>query len=113
MRATLISSIIALSVAASTAWAKDPEYSVTEDVSFGELPRQTLDIYTPESVTDETPVLTYFFGGGFFRGDKTQARTIGPKFAEAGMIVVAPNYRVNTNFPKFLEDAAKAVAFAW
>ena len=113
MRATLISTIMALLVVCSAAWANDPEYSVTEDVSFGELPRQTLDIYTPESVTDETPVLMYLFGGGFFRGDKTQAQTIGPKFAEAGIIVVAPNYRVNTNFPNFIEDGAKAVGYVW
>ena len=113
MRATLISSILAISVASTSAWADSSGFSVTEDVSFGELPRQTLDIYTPEGVTDDTPVLIYMFGGGFFRGDKTQARTIGPRFAESGAFVVAPNYRVNTSFPNFVEDAAMAVAFVW
>ena len=113
MRATLVSLAAAISVVSTVAWADGSGFSVTEDISFGELPRQTLDIYTPKDVTDDTPVLVYLFGGAFFRGDKTQAQSIGPKFAESGAIVVAPNYRVNTAFPNFIEDGAKAVAYAW
>ena len=91
--------------------AGEPGYSVAADVPFGDLPRHTLDVYTPDTKTDETPVLVFLFGGAFSGGSKENVRKISERFAGAGTIVVAPNYRINTVFPNFVEDAAKAVAY--
>jgi acetyl esterase/lipase len=113
MRITLISVFVSLFIAVAPALAGDTNYTVTSDISFGDLPRQVLDIYSPAEVNDDTPVLLFLFGGGFVSGSKEQARVIGQNFAEAGMIVVTPNYRINTTFPNFVEDAAKAAAYVW
>lgn len=112
MRFSLLLGFALLAVSAWPALAEDQGYTVTADVPFGELPRHVLDIYTPATVTDDTPVLVFLFGGGFSTGSKGQGRVIGQNYATAGTIVVTPNYRINTPFPDFVEDAAAAVAYA-
>ncbi len=112
MRRAFIASLVALSIAVAPAMSDEPGYAVTADVPFGDLPGQVLDIYTPATVDDDTPVLVFLFGGGFRYGDKSRPRLIGQSFADAGTIVVAPNYRTKTAFPAFIEDA-KAVAYVW
>lgn len=112
MQSVIISAVVVASIAFTPALAQDDSYTVATDVPFGDLPRQALDIYTPVSVADDTPVLIFLFGGGFSMGNKSQSRGIGENYAEAGNIVVAPNYRINTTFPNFMVDAAKAVAYA-
>ncbi len=111
MKTALISAFAVLFLAFKPVLATDRGYTVTTDVPFGDLPRQKLDIYLPEMVTDNTPVLVFLFGGGFVMGDKGQARVIGQNYAASGTIVIAPNYRLNSVFPNFVVDAAKAVAY--
>jgi acetyl esterase/lipase len=89
-------------------------YTVERDVAYGALPSQTLDIYRPETVTAETPVLVFFHGGGWNRGSKNDYLFVGQSLATAGMILVVPDYRLYPEvvFPDFVADAAEAVAFA-
>lgn len=91
--------------------ANEPEYQVTLDIPFGDHSMHMLDIYAPGTVTDETPVLVFLHGGGFTRGDKTQASIFGAQFAREGIMVVSPNYRLDAAFPAFVFDAAEAVAY--
>jgi acetyl esterase/lipase len=88
-------------------------YTVERDVAYGGLPSQKLDIYRPETVTAETPVLVFFHGGGWNRGSKSDYLFVGQSLATAGMIVVVPDYRLYPEviFPDFVADAARAVAF--
>lgn len=109
----VIAAVAALAINSAPAVVEAQEHHMTADIPFGDLPRQTLDIYTPATINDETPVLMFLFGGGFSRGDKRQASNIGQEHADAGIIVVAPNYRVMTTFPAFVEDAASAVAYVY
>lgn len=97
------------------ACAEGRPYSVEEDIPFGDLPQQVMDVYAPDTVEADTPVLVFIFGGGFSRGDKAQIRRIGATFSQAGIIVVAPNYRLypDATFPDFVEDAALAVSYVW
>lgn len=112
MWSVFLSALTAFALTATAALADETSYTVTKDVPFGDLPRQLLDIYTPDTVTDDTPVLVFLFGGSFSFGDKGDAYLIGQVFAKAGVIVVTPNYRTypEASFPGFIEDAAKAIA---
>jgi acetyl esterase/lipase len=98
-----------------TALAEEAGFSVTSDIPFGDLPRQVLDIYSPEMVSSDTPVLVFLYGGGFSNGNKTQIRWIARSFVQSGVIVVTPNYRLypEVTFPAFIEDTAMAVSYVW
>lgn len=86
-------------------------YSVERGIAYGELPRHKLDIYRPETVTPDTPVLIFFHGGSWRKGSRSLYLFLGQSLATAGMIVVIPDYRLYPEvvFPDFMADAAKAV----
>jgi triacylglycerol lipase len=56
-------------------------------------------------------VLVFIHGGGFHVGDKIDMHNIGYYFARAGIVTVAPSYRLAPAFkwPAGTEDAAAAV----
>ncbi|KAF5319329.1 hypothetical protein D9619_008658 [Psilocybe cf. subviscida] len=87
---------------------------------YGQTERHQLDVYYPlTSITTETPVLVYVYGGGFNTGEKV----ISPKsfglvytnvaafFARRGYVVVIPDYRLtpDTQYPGSAEDVRDAV----
>jgi len=54
-----------------------------------------LNVWTPTTNPDAAlPVLVVFHGGGFAAGSGSEARTDGQWFAEQGIVVVEPNYRL-------------------
>lgn len=79
---------------------------------YGPLARQRLDVYSPRTVTAETPVLIFIHGGSWQNGSKEQYRFVGAAFANAGIETVVINYRLYPDviFPDFMADAALAVA---
>jgi acetyl esterase/lipase len=85
------------------------------DVAYGPHPLQVLDIYNPETVTQETPVVVFFHGGGWNSGGKFALTRIGKNFSNSGVIFVAPDYRLSpeVKFPEFIEDCARAVSYVW
>lgn len=90
--------------------------SIAENVEYGELSRQTLDIYTPKNLTREPlPVVVFFHGGRWTQGDKSQYKFVGARLSQLGYVVVVPNTRLypDVKFPTFVEDAAKAVAWTY
>ena len=88
-------------------------FEIEEDLSYGDLEGQKLDIYTPENPKAGAPIVMFFYGGGWNDGSKDIYKFIGQSFTEAGYTVVVPTYRIypEVTYPAFLEDAAKAVAF--
>lgn len=110
----------------------DKGYRLTEGVAYGDLPRQTLDIYVPknhlilsterpDSLKDKTentnatasehlPVVVFFYGGSWDSGNRTSYKFIGEAMTSQGFIAVIPDYRVYPEvlFPGFMEDPAKA-----
>ena len=60
----------------------------------------------------DAPVLVFFYGGGWERGDKADLRETAQSLAASGMIVATPDYRLYPQavFPQFVEDCAQAVA---
>ena len=63
-----------------------------KDVSYGEHPRQALDVWFPDEKGEkdeqgDRPVLLYFHGGGFVAGDKS---SVNPApYLRAGFVVVS------------------------
>lgn len=88
---------------------------VKENISFEQHPKLKYDLYLPDSANQEfdtTPVIVYFYGGSWNRGDKTEYEFVGRRLASMGYITAVPNYRLypEVKYPDFLEDGAKSVA---
>jgi acetyl esterase/lipase len=106
----------------------DKGYRLNSGVAYGELPRQTLDIYTPNAALtskhesqDKTtttsqaahkglPVVVFFYGGSWDSGDRASYKFIGEAITSQGFIAVIPDYRVYPEvlFPDFMQDPAQA-----
>lgn len=86
---------------------------VQTDIAYGTLPRQRLDIYAGESASAGRPVIIFFYGGAWQRGDRWKYRFAGEALAADGYVAVVPDYRVypDVRFPDFVRDGAKAVAW--
>lgn len=86
---------------------------VAEGVPFGSS-GQALDIWAPESATsNKLPVVIFWYGGGWAKGDRASYAFAGRALAKAGFLVVIPDYRKvpQVRFPAFLDDGAEAVAW--
>ncbi len=88
----------------------DIPYLSEDEIESQDL--QSLDIYMPEDAVD-VPVLFFVHGGAWVSGDKSNLRNIGRTFAQRGIGVVLPNYRLSqaVTHPAHTEDVASA--FAW
>lgn len=85
---------------------------VVRSRSYGDDPRQSLDIYLPEKkLSNETwPVLMFVHGGRWSSGERTDYAFIGATFAQLGYIVVVPAYRLypQVKLPGMMADIADA-----
>lgn len=90
---------------------KDEARRVARDVSFGDDPRQKLDIYAPKGGGHDLPVLVFFYGGGWNSGSKADYVWMGHSLAALGYLVAIPDYRLvpQVLYPVFLEDNALAI----
>jgi acetyl esterase/lipase len=87
---------------------------VAEGVAFG-THGQALDIWAPEGAASDAdlPVVIFWYGGGWAKGDRTAYAFAGRALANQGFLVVIPDYRKvpQVRFPAFLDDGAEAVAW--
>jgi len=85
---------------------------VAEGVAFGSH-GQSLDIWKPEAGGERLPVVIFWYGGGWAKGDRTSYAFAGRALAREGFLVVIPDYRKvpGVRFPAFLDDGAEAVAW--
>lgn len=79
-------------LASGGAGGQAPGFTVTRDIPYGDLPRQRLDLYTPDEVDDTTPVVVHFFAGGWTTGSKGASKRAAQALARDGVIVVAPDH---------------------
>ena len=73
---------------------------------------QTLDVWRPAGkVTVKRPVLIFWYGGGWAKGDRRAYAFAARAYARSGFVVVMPDYRKvpDIRFPAFLQDGAEAV----
>lgn len=85
----------------------------TTDLAYGPGARHKLDIYRPAKVTSTSPVVVFFYGGNWNKGERADYAFIGRALASRGMVVVIPDYRLfpEVRYPDFLDDSAQAVAW--
>lgn len=74
----------------------------------------SLDIYRPAATRAGAPVVVFFYGGGWKTGSREQYRFVGQRLARSGMLTLIADYRTypRATFPGFVEDGARAVAWA-
>lgn len=74
----------------------------------------SLDVYRPQGGSGSAPVVVFFYGGGWQRGERAQYGFVGQRLAQNGVLAVVADYRTwpRAGFPAFVDDAARAVAWA-
>lgn len=86
-------------------------HSVKNDIPYGTLARQQLDIYIPKHQPNgQLPVVLFFYGGSWESGEKEDYLFAAEAFASRGYLTVVPNYRVypEVKFPAVMQDPAYA-----
>lgn len=86
-------------------------FPAAEGVPFGSH-GQALDIWAPNDMAKAPlPVVIFWYGGGWAKGDRASYAFAGRALAKAGFLVVIPDYRKvpDVHFPEFLDDGAEAV----
>jgi acetyl esterase/lipase len=85
----------------------------SDGVPYGTNVRHKLDIYTPEKPTASAPVIVFFMGGNWVKGERADYAFVGRALAARGYVVVIPDYRLypEVKYPDFLDDSAQAVAW--
>lgn len=80
---------------------------------YGKEHRQQLDIFMPERIVAGSPVVVFFYGGSWKRGEKGNYGFVGHSLSSKGYITVIPDYRLypEVTFPAFVEDGAKVLAW--
>ena len=88
---------------------------VASDVAYGAEPRQTLDIYRPETAEKALPVIFFIYGGSWNSGRKEQYAFAAHAFAAEGYVTVVADYRLvpAVRYPAFVDDGAKALAWTY
>ncbi len=93
---------------------KNFSYKSGADLDAYEKARGFLDLYLP-SLQAHFPVLVWFHGGSLKFSSKDDAATqkLAQHFAQHGVAVAVPNYRLSpqAKYPAYIEDAAQAVAW--
>jgi acetyl esterase/lipase len=87
-----------------------------QGVAYGPDARQKLDVYQPQAVRGAVPpIVVFFYGGSWSRGERADYRFVGEALASAGAIVVIPDYRLSpgVRYPEFVRDSASAVKWAF
>ena len=94
-------------------WEPTGAWKEYRGLAYGEGPRENLDVYKPRHAAT-APTLVFFYGGSWQRGSRDLYRFVGASLAAQGIVTVVPDYSIfpPARFPRFVEDAARAVRFA-
>lgn len=72
----------------------------------------SMDVYRPRTATGkQAPVVMFFYGGSWQRGNRAQYKFVGKRLADNGVLAIVADYRTypRAMFPAFMDDAARAV----
>lgn len=83
------------------------------NITFDEAHALQVDVYSPVNATG-APIVVFFYGGSWEEGKRRWYRYVGTALASNGVVAMIPDYRKfpDVRFPKFMHDAARAVAWA-
>lgn len=98
----------------NTLVVKDPgSRRVAADVSYGDHPRQRLDLYAPRrsAAGAKLPVILFLYGGSWSSGVKEGYAFVGRALGAHGFLAAVADYRLvpEVRFPAFVEDGAAAL----
>jgi acetyl esterase/lipase len=89
------------------------EVETTAEIAYGDHDRQQLDVHvdTNRRGSDLAPVVVFFHGGGYVRGNKEDSRNVAEHFASIGLVGVTATYRLapEAKWPDGANDIAAAV----
>lgn len=93
--------------------ANDYENVTVLQKSYGTSKRQQFDLYMPATIAENSPVLVFFYGGSWKRGNKEKYGFVGHTFSSKGYVTVIPDYRLypEVKFPDFVDDGARVIAW--
>jgi acetyl esterase/lipase len=82
-------------------------------ISYGDDPRNKLDIYRPRNSNSAAPVVVFFYGGSWNMGSRSDYAFVGEALAGRGIVAVLADYRLypQVRYPDFVDDSARAVAW--
>jgi acetyl esterase/lipase len=82
-------------------------------IAYGPHARHKLDIYRADPALETSPVVIFYYGGGWTDGDRATYKFVGTALAKRGITTIIPDYRVfpEVTFPAFIDDAA--TAYGW
>jgi acetyl esterase/lipase len=115
----ILASLVSLALAANPTAAHPSEPRIVQtEVAYvegeGADPvKHTLDIFQPEG-KQGLPVVLFFHGGVWQRGDKSAYANVGQALARRGIVTLVVNYRLTptVRHPGHVQDAARATAWA-
>lgn len=83
-----------------------------QTVSFGNIERLAMDVYSPKEKQQKAPIV-FVFGGAWRSGKKEDFEFVAQALVSLGHPVIIPNYRLypSVRFPTFIEDVADAIAY--
>lgn len=88
---------------------------VAAGVAYGPLARHRLDVYAPSAAAPARghPVVVFFYGGSWNRGERADYRFVGEALAARGVLTLIADYRLypEVRYPDFLSDCALALAY--
>jgi acetyl esterase/lipase len=88
---------------------------VAAAVAYGPLARHRLDVYAPANTPppEGHPVVVFFYGGSWNRGERADYRFVGEALAARGVLTLVADYRLypEVRYPDFLSDCALALAY--
>jgi acetyl esterase/lipase len=88
---------------------------IDSGVAYGPLARQRLDVYAPADGAPPGgwPVIVFFYGGSWNRGERADYRFVGEALAARGVLTLIADYRLypEVRYPDFLSDCALALGF--
>ena len=96
--------------AALNALVRRDTYRFEEGLAYGSDPRQKLDVYLPARAGAGGPLVLFFYGGTWTRGNRADYRFVGEALASAGIVTVVADYRLSpqVRWTGILEDCALA-----
>ena len=90
-------------------------YRAQTGIAYGDDPRQRLDVYSPLEARADAPMVVFFYGGAWTRGERAAYRFVGEALASAGIVAVVADYRLSpqVRWTTILEDCSDAVNWAF
>ncbi len=92
-------------------------HTVSKNIAYGPLARQTLDAYTPTMTAPSGgwPVAGFFYGGSWNTGERADYAFVGSALAARGVLTLVADYRLypDVRYPEFLRDSALALAWGF